>query len=297
MFNNSKTKSEYLDSVLKSYSMSHISELERAHRTKGAEIKEALRRHYGLYNPYNPMNSGSIAKATAINTKFDLDIIVPFPYKKFGRLEDMAKDMLRYFKNDYAKETNDPNRLYIRDQSWSVGLEFSTSLWYSPKINIDIVPGRELRKGAYASNYFLNLKNTKDGSWMQTNIHKQIETIRNSHDSVRKVVRLLKVWKYARGYKGLKSFLIELAAIRAFAEYPGSAPKGLWEQVKMVLEYISKNFLNPHFRLIDPGNAGNNVMDTLSSFERSGIAHTLTQLIKQVEGNDAYLRQYFPIKR
>lgn len=70
-------KKEYLESVIDSYKMSKEEKLLEKHKTKKEEIKEALEKKY-KENIYSPFNSGSYAKNTAINTKFDFDMVTPF---------------------------------------------------------------------------------------------------------------------------------------------------------------------------------------------------------------------------
>jgi len=85
-------KSDYLNSVLESYRMKHIEELINTYRTKRNEIKLFLNEQYGRHI-YEPFNSGSYKKHTAINTKFDLDLVVPFKRNAFSTLEDMFEDV------------------------------------------------------------------------------------------------------------------------------------------------------------------------------------------------------------
>ena len=66
-----KTKQDYLQEVLETHRMAHISELVEKYKIKRQEIKEKLENKYRS-DIYSPLYSGSFAKHTAINKKFDL---------------------------------------------------------------------------------------------------------------------------------------------------------------------------------------------------------------------------------
>ncbi|MDC7227016.1 MAG: hypothetical protein PQJ61_09655 [Spirochaetales bacterium] len=206
------SKQEYLENVLSSYRMRHISRLVEKHRTRRDEIKEYLEAHYGG-KIYNPMNSGSFAKHTAINSKFDLDLVVPFKRDSFDTLEGMFKDIFKLLNAAYK------NRAVVRKQKVSIGIEFYADN-DGDEISIDVVPGRELEQDKYPDNYNLNLfVNSRYGTieeknFLKTNIKAQIEYIK-ARDNERKVIRLLKVWKN-RHNRPYKSFLLELLTIKAF---------------------------------------------------------------------------------
>jgi len=75
-------KKEHLEEVLETHKMSHISTLFDKYKTKSKEIREVLEAEYND-EAYNVLNSGSYAKHTAINIKFDLDLVIPFKKASF----------------------------------------------------------------------------------------------------------------------------------------------------------------------------------------------------------------------
>ncbi len=70
-------KSQQLKLVIKTHQITKEKTLLDKHIQKKNEVKEALEKNYGS-NVYSPFNSGSYAKNTAINTKFDFDLVSPF---------------------------------------------------------------------------------------------------------------------------------------------------------------------------------------------------------------------------
>lgn len=282
-------KSEHLQNVLETHRMAHIDALLTKYKTKRDEVKEALVEKY-TSNIYSPFNSGSFAKSTAINSKFDLDIVVPFKRNSFDTLEKMFDDVYDFLYEKYNNEAT------IRKQKVSAGIEF-----YADKdgdvVNLDIVPGRELNQDKYIDDKYLNLYvNSKYGTiaektYIQTNIHAQIDHIK-AKENERKIIRLFKIWKHSNNEK-YKSFLMELITIKAFDKVDVSG--NLWEKIKKVMEFIKDNVSKDDFRLTDPGNSNNNVIEILESWERTNLSNRMETMITRIEENSENIKSYFPI--
>lgn len=273
-------KSDYLNSVLESYRIKHIKELIDTYLTKRDEIKQFLNEQYGC-KIYEPFNSGSYKKHTAINTKFDLDLVVPFKHNAFSTLEKMFEDILEKLTEKYKDETT------IKKQGVSVGLTFDEE----DEINIDVVPARETSQDSFPEHKDLNLHKTQNDGYLKTNIHAQIEHIK-AKENERKVIRLLKIWKACHQYK-YKSFFIELLVIKAYKE---SSPQGnLWEQFKTVLNYIIDNIKNDNFTLKDPGNSNNDLSQSLDSIEKRTLISRLESMLAQIELNEKQIEFYLPL--
>ena len=273
-------KSDYLNSVLESYRMKHIEELINTYRTKRDEIKQFLNEQYGS-KIYEPFNSGSYKKHTAINTKFDLDLVVPFKHNAFSTLEKMFEDVLEKLTEKYKDETT------VKKQGVSIGLTFDEE----DEINIDVVPARETSQDSFLEHEDLNLHKTQNEGYLKTNIHAQIEHIK-AKDNERKVIRLLKIWKACHQYK-YKSFFIELLVIKA---YEKSSPKGnLWEQFKIVLKYIIDNIQSENFTLKDPGNCNNDLASSLDDTKKTVLVSQLKSMLEQIELNEKQIEFYLPL--
>lgn len=284
-------KNEHLQNVLETYRMFHIDELVGKYKVKRNEIKEALEEKYST-NIYSPFNSGSFAKHTAINTKFDLDLVVPFKRNSFTTIEEMFQDVFDFLNDKYSTS----GKAYVRKQKVSIGVRFYSDE-DGDEINIDVVPGRELNNETYQDTKDLNVYFNGDhwgftkGSYTKTNIQAQIEQIK-AKENERKVIRLLKIWKNSN-YENYKSFLLELISIKAFDKVEISG--NTWEKLKSVMEYIRDNITKDDFKLIDPGNSNNDIITSLESYERTNLSNKMNNIINRIEENDENIKTYFPI--
>jgi len=281
-------KNQHLDCVLKSHKMNNVQKLMDKCIKKKDEVKEALDAKYSSAKCTSPINSGSYAKHTAINKKFDIDICIPFKRKSFDTLEEMADDLFSYFDTEYKdNELVKP----VRKQRVSIGLTFKID---NAKIDMDVVPGRELTEGTYNETYNLNLyvreKNGEVATSTQTNIKKHIETI-SGKNAERDSIKLIKIWKVWNNKK-YKSFFIELITIRAF-EDTNNIPSGIWEKLKMVMEYIRDKVET--IKLPDPANSNNIVSDTLTNLEKKLLSNEMKTMLSNIEANSDYIKTYFPV--
>jgi hypothetical protein len=275
-------KADYLGSVLETHKMKHIDSLFDKFKEKRLEIKEKLEEKYGD-DIYSPFNSGSYAKHTAINSKFDLDLAVPFKRNSFSTIVEMFDDVYDFLNEEYKDVAT------VRKQKVSIGLEF-----YADEdgdiIQIDVVPGRELSKDDYPNEHYLNINiNTYDGNYTQTNIHTQIENIKGKQDA-RQIIRLLKIWKYQKN-KDFKSFFMELIVIKAFDNKIVSG--NLWEKLKVVLEYIKDEITKDNFTLKDPGNSSNDIAKTIDSYKKRSLKDDFEYILNNVELNEKNLKNHF----
>ncbi len=284
-------KKEYLQNVLETHNMSHIEKLLDKYKSKRDVVKEAIEEKY-TSDIYNPINSGSFAKHTAINNKFDLDIVVPFKRDSFPTLKELFDDIYEFLNEKYKTEAN------VRKQKVSIGIEFYADN-DNDIISLDIVPGREPIKDGYPSEKDLNLHiNSRFGflepnTYIKTNIQAQIDHIK-AKENERKIIRLLKIWKSSNNEQ-YKSFLLELFTIKAFEKEEISG--NLWEKLKSVMIYIRDNVTKDNFTLKDPGNSNNNVLDTLDDWERENLSNKIENIINNIENNEDNIKSYFPCNK
>lgn len=282
-------KNEHLTNVLETHRMTHIERLLEKCKSKREEIKSALTENYGS-KAYNPFSSGSFKKHTAINIKFDLDVVAPFKKNSFKTLEEMFDDVYNFLYNKYKDEA------VIKKQKVSIGLEFHADE-DGDTVCVDVSPGRELNQDQYKEDGYLNLfVNSRYGlieekSSRQTNIQKQIDHIKAKGDE-RKIIRFLKVWKFTNNGE-CKSFFLELFTIKAFDKVAVSG--NYWEMLKTVMEYIRDNVTKDNFKLVDPGNSNNDLMDTLDSTGRTNISERMKTIIKRIEEDSENISTYFPL--
>jgi hypothetical protein len=286
-------KTKHLECVLESHKIRKNQELLDKHVNKRDEIVESLKEKYES-DLYDPFDSGSYAKHTAVNKKFDFDLIAPFKRNSFDTLEEMYIAVYDFLYDKYKDVAT------IRKQKVSIGIEFYADS-DGDIVKVDVVPGRELNKDQYKDDYKLNLyvysqfgKIAAGSSRLQSNIKAQIQNIKDNADkaSLRQIIRLLKIWKIHLN-KSYKSFFIELITIKAFdkKEITGD----LWEKLKPVLEYIRDNVKD--ISLHDPGNSNNDVADTLTDFEKSELSEDMKHIIENIESNSDNIKMYFLANR
>lgn len=283
---------EYLREVLETHRMSKIEGIVVKHRERRDEISQAIREKYGTQS-YDPFQSGSFAKHTATNIKFDMDIVVPFKKSAFDTLQEMFDSVY-----DFLVEVYSGTGATIRKQKVSIGVSFPLEQGEDKPVEVDVVPGRELSIGDYPKSRDLNLCFNEDhwgfkkGSYQKTNIQKQVEYIKGK-DREREVIRLLKICKKQHN-KDYKSFVIELAVIRALDGYNGSMD--LWQRLRFVLEYLSKHITESSFHLYDPGNSGNDVIGTMDPYKRNLLMSDMENMLRNIDANsDFYLPYYFKV--
>lgn len=291
-------KNLHLDSVIKTHQITKEEQLLNKHKEKNKEVKEALEKKYGD-KIYSPFNSGSYAKNTAMNTKFDFDMVSPFKRNAFGSngtLKEMFEDVYDFLNEKYNDVAT------VRKQKVSVGIEFHSDN-DGDIVKIDVVPGRELNQDQYKDDENLNLYvyykygNYDAGSErIKTNVQAQIKNIKDrattEKDSIRKIIRLLKVWKNTKYNYPTKSFFLELITIKAFdnKEITGN----LWSKLETVLEYIRDEVTKDGFTLKDPGNSSNDLIDSLTESERETLSYDMKNMLERIEDNDENIKTYFP---
>jgi hypothetical protein len=287
----STNRSNYLNDVLTTHRISKEQELLDKHKAKRNEIISELKAHYGS-DMYEPFNSGSYAKNTAVNKKFDFDLMAPFKKNAFSTLKEMYESVYDFLSEKYRDEAT------VRQQKVSIGIEFYADS-DGDVIKVDVVPGRELNEDQYKEDNKLNLyvykqfgKLDAGSEYIQTNVSSQVSNIKDNANKtdLRKIIRLLKVWKIYGG-KPPKSFFIKLITIKAFDKKDVSG--SLWDKLKIVMEYIRDNVKT--VTLPDPGNSNNEVANSLSDYDKSNTSSDMDYMIGRIEENSDNIKLYFPL--
>ncbi len=286
-------KNKHLECVLASHKISNKQGLLDKHISRRTEISEALTEMYGS-KMYSMFNSGSYAKNTAVNRKFDFDLMAPFKRDSFDTLEKMFNDVYDFLYEKYRNEAT------VRKQKVSIGIEFFTDE-DNDIVKVDIVPGRELNKDQYLQDDKLNLYvYSQFGSYIegseriQTNVKAQIENIRNNAEkgAIRQIIRLLKVWKIYNN-KSVKSFFIEMITIKAFDRLDLNGD--LWNRLKGVMEFIRDEVKT--ISLPDPGNSTINVADSLSDLEKELLSDDMKYMIDRIEDDCDNIKLFFKVNQ
>jgi len=284
-------KGKHLDCVLDSHKIKKEQSLLDKHIAKKNEIKEELQQKYGS-DMYDPFNTGSYAKHSAINTKFDFDLAVPFKRSAFDTLKNMYEAVYDFLYEKYKDKAT------VKKQKVSIGLEFFADS-DGDIVKVDVVPGRELNKDQYKEDENINLyvysqygSISAGSDRIKTNPKAQIANIKDhaDKDDVRHNIKLLKIWKVQNNGKA-KSFFIELITIKAFDSKDIIGNK--WEQLKTVMEYIRDNVKT--IALPDPGNSNNDLADTLTDAEKTMLSNDMKNMIERIEENSDNIKLYFKI--
>lgn len=285
-------KNEHLREVLDTHKMCHIQNFVDKVKRRREEVKAKMSNRYGS-DKYSSFGSGSFAKHTATNVNFDLDLVEPFKHNAFGTLQEMFDSV-----HDFLAEEYKNTGVTIRKQKVSIGISFPMEEGDEKSVELDVVPGRELSDNDYFDSHDLNLCFNEDhwgfkkGTSQKTNIHKQISHIEGK-SSARQIIRLLKIWKKQKGKK-YKSFVIELAVIRALDGYNGD--NNLWPRLKYTMEYLRDHIAESSFHLFDPGNTNNDVIAAMQDYDRQSFKSDMENMLNNIDSNpDFYMPYYFKI--
>lgn len=71
----------------------------------------------------------------------------------------------------------------------------------------------------------------------------------------------------------------------------------LWTKLEGVLTYIKDNVTKDEFTLKDPGNSSNDLMKTLSSWDRQNLANKMQSIIDRITENSENVKTYFPVNK
>lgn len=300
-------KQKHLEKVLETNHINKHASIDKFVSKKN-EVKNALNQKFCKEKATNSIDSGSYAKYTAINKKFDIDCCIPFLKKEpntdqngFSSLKEMYDAVYDYFKDEYE----DDELIDVRKQRVSIGLLFEID---GEEFNMDVVPGRERPNNSdYNENntdlsLYINSRSAKEdekgSTKVKTNIKTHIGLLQGeSRRHERKVAKLLKVWKTERkaqkGGKLIKSFMMELYTKESFDKNSDNIPQGLWEKVKMVMNHIIDNIETND--LVDPANSSNIVSDAMSDSAKSSTKSDMKKTIKDIDDDSDKIKDYFPI--
>ena len=130
-------RNQHLQDVLESHRMKHVQKFVDKMTKRKDEIATFLKDEYGS-DAYDTFNSGSMAKHTATNIKFDMDIVIPFKHEAFDTLQAMYDDVYDKLYDKYKDDAEE-----VRKQKVSIGVSFKKEDGDDKAVEIDVVPGRE----------------------------------------------------------------------------------------------------------------------------------------------------------
>lgn len=253
------TNHEYLKSILDEEKIDHTVE---ETKTTRKEVKDFLVDYYKKEKTVDHIYAGSIAKGTAIKSKYDIDIGISFNNEDFRTLKEMFDDVKMTLEKEYGKSNT-------REQNVSIRIEKNGH-------DIDVVPCRKIKNNDTKVNLYLN---RKDNNSLQSNLHIHVDEIKDFSEL--ETIKLLKIWKIRKEIK-FKSFGLELMVKKAFEK---QNIVGLDNKFKYMMEYIADNIGD--IVLIDPSNTNNNIAETIKEAHKDRMKKYARRALKCIE-NDSW---------
>jgi tRNA nucleotidyltransferase (CCA-adding enzyme) len=265
----------------------------KEYRAQGKRMRERLEKHIAAHPDYSlvkMLNSGSVAKGTALSTIGDMDLAV---YVERADAPDGTEELV-YWLRDRLKEAYSQ----LQDDQFEPQQHCVTLRFRDPKlVDVDVVP--VLYEGEANNTGCLIVKDT--GARVTTSVSRHIDFIRArkgpSPSDFAQVVRLLKWWVGEQKERDpslrFKSFLVELIcahladrgqsfddyveAMEAFFTYV--VKTGLQERMAFDDYYRASELPAPTgapIEVFDPVNAENNVAASYTEANRLKIVEIAT---------------------
>lgn len=294
--------SNYLNQVLQSLAPSKLAPgiKQQAERYR-TEVLQVLAKQLDgtVLRAGGPVPSGSWKKNTEVNFQFDFDVVIPFRQgglageAELNKLKFMRKKVHSMLVKHYSGFPN----VKVRAQRFSTGVHFTKG---GKVYEVDVVPGMEAIVNGYQEKGTedqkdLFLLNINDGTYIRTNVHRQIRLIREL-GPWRDIIRLLKAWNKRKNNGNLSSYAIELMVKKASETKEGKACKDLGARMEYMLGWLAAFLSDPNPLLTDVG-CGNQWTDFIKPAERKNLANRFANMLKDLRGEKAgeKVKEHFPM--
>ena len=225
------------------------------------------------------LNSGSVAKGTALKTINDMDVAV---YVRPDKIPDHeVNKMLEYVRDALVSVYGDT----MSSDQFSIGTHCVRVTFKGTGLDVEVVPvipnGKPDDRG--------DVLNNDNGKWVETSIPLHLKFIRerkNLYPQYAEMVRMTKWWRNQRGFK-FKSFLIELlwchmvdaqlvseSRIDAFGKFLRYILSTQLQEKIIFTDYYQGSEVkgdNSPIQVYDPINPNNNVGLTITETDRQLI--------------------------
>ncbi len=230
-----------------------------------------------------PEDTGSFYKRTAINSNYDLDIVLPFRKNSYASLEEMYYNVYEKVGKTFGEKAT------VTRQTKAIGITFENN---GNPIHFDVVPGREINN--YAVEKDLNLYVKPDWIWQRgssfkTNVGVQKSMTVNKPEA-RTVIKLMKAYRDRNGLP-LPTLMIEQCVVDALSENNYGVYSSPTENLLNCMDFISKKLEQKS--LIDIANSNNNLHDKVTDMQKSYISKQLRKDIMRIEENPRYIKEIF----
>ncbi len=230
-----------------------------------------------------PEDTGSFYKRTAINSNYDLDIVLPFRKNSYPSLEEMYYDVYEKVGKTFGEKAT------VTKQTKAIGITFENN---GNPIHFDVVPGREINN--YAVEKDLNLYVKPDWIWQRgssfkTNVGVQKRMTVNKPEA-RTVIKLLKAYR-DRNSLPLPTLMVEQCVADALSENNFGVYVSPTENLLNCMDFISKRM--EQRSLIDIANSNNNLHNKITDMQKRYISNQLRKDIQRIEANPRYIKEIF----
>jgi hypothetical protein len=247
------------------------------------KVKQFLRNKFDNKLAALPEDAGSFFKRTAINSNYDLDIILPFKKNSYNSLEEMYHDVYEIIGKTFGSKAS------VTKQTKAIGITFENN---GNPIHFDIVPGREINNYALEKDLNLYVKPNwvwQRGSLFKTNIGTQ-KKITTNKPKARAVIKLLKIYR-DRNSLSLPSITIEQCVTDALSYNKYGVHYSATENLLNSMDYIIQKMEEKS--LFDICNTNNNLHDKLSVEDRKYISSLMQRDIRKIGENSRFIREIF----
>lgn len=230
-----------------------------------------------------PEDTGSFYKRTAINSNYDLDIVLPFRKNSYASLEEMYYDVYEKVGKTFGQKAT------VTKQTKAIGITFENN---GNPIHFDVVPGREINNYAVEKDLNLYVKPNwiwQRGSSFKTNVGVQKSMTVNKPEA-RTVIKLMKAYRDRNGLP-LPTLMIEQCVVDALSENNYGVYLSPTENLLNCMDFISKKMEQKS--LMDIANSNNNLHDKVTDMQKSYISNQLRKDIMRIEENSRYIKEIF----
>ena len=231
-----------------------------------------------------PLDAGSFAKRTAINSGYDLDIVLAFAKGSYPTLENMFLEVNEVVKDTFGRMAT------VTTQTKAITLSFEIA--DDINIDLDVVPGREIND--FQRDKELNLYVRPNFNWQRsrsfkTNPYQQRHIVTNKPE-VRNIIKLLKKYCLQSNFN-LPTILIEQCVVEALSDSPSGLNLSITENLLDAMDYLVLKLQQSRF--FDYSNSNNNLNKKVNYSTKTSILSLLRNDITKVEENPRYLIEIF----
>lgn len=247
------------------------------------KVKQWMADKFGNKLVALPEDTGSFYKGTAINSNYDLDIVLPFRKNSYVSLEEMYHDVYENIGKLFGEKAT------VTKQTKAIGITFEHN---GNPIHFDVVPGREISN--YVVEKDLNLYVKPDWIWQRgssfkINVGVQKRMTVNKPEA-RTVIKLLKAYR-DRNSLPLPTLMVEQCVVDALSENNFGVYTSPTENLLNCMDFISSKMEQK--KMIDIANSNNNLHDKMTELQKNHISYQLREDIQRIEENPRYIKNIF----